>query len=132
MTITVTDIRAMINILNTQTNELSDAVIQNAIERANLYIDALSERSNVSFDLINLAKQNYAAFLAYQTYSDRIVNEIPGSWNSEGIWNPTGEVIMREVRNKLDTLKATSDASIRLIIAYGPTGRLIRPGWITY
>lgn len=126
----INEIRSIINLLGSQ--ELSDVVIQNAIDRADTYINALARRSMADPDIVILAKRNYAAFLAYQTYSDRIVNQIPGSWNDEGIWNPTGEVIMREVRNKLNMLKATADASIRQIIAFGPTGRLVRPGWLLY
>jgi len=131
MSVTVDEVRSIINMVGSE-QELSDMAIQSAIDRASAYIDALALRSTVEYSIIEVAKRNYAAYLAYQTYSDRIVNQIPGSWNSEGIWTPTGEVIMRETRNKLKLLKSTADETIRMIIAYGPTGRLIRPGWLVY
>jgi len=130
LTPSVTEIRNILNMNSTQ--ELSDDAINAAIQRADVYINALAAMSNVNSNIVELAKKNYAAYLAYQTYSDRVVNQLPGSVNSEGIWTPTGEVIMREVRSKLDMLRATASESIRMIVARGPAGRIVRPGFLLF
>jgi hypothetical protein len=126
----VSEIRSILNLPSAQ--ELSDAVILNAISRADTYINGLARRSSADPDIVVLAKRNYAAFLAYQAYSDRVLNDLPGSYNSEGIWTPIGDVIQRETASKLKLLRETANAAIRQIIAYGPTGRLVRPGWLMY
>lgn len=128
--VTVSEIRAIINI--PQPQELSDDAVQEAIDRAGTFIGFLADRSTASSDTVELAQTNYAAYLAYLSYSDRVLNQLPGSADSEGIWTPTGEVINREVNSKLALLKSTSDASIRQLIAFGSMGRLIRPGWLLY
>jgi hypothetical protein len=128
--VTISGVRAIINI--PQAQELSDDAIQEAIDRAGTFIGFLAARSTASPETVDLAETNYAAYLAYLSYSDRVLNQLPGSTDSEGIWSPTGEVINREVNSKLALLKSTSDASIRQLIAFGPMGRLIRPSWLLY
>jgi hypothetical protein len=128
--VTVSEVRAIINI--PQAQELPDDAIQEAIDRAGTFIGFLAARSTASSETVELAKINYAAYLAYLSYSDRVLNQLPGSTDSEGIWSPAGEVINREVNSKIVLLKSTSDASIRQLIAFGSMGRLIRPGWLLY
>lgn len=130
LVVTIDGIRSMLNMHNPQ--ELSDESILIAIQRANEYISALARRSVIEPSIIDVAKRNYAAYLAYQTYSDRVVNELPGSVNAEGIWTPTGEVIMRDVHQKLQHLRATALDSIRMIVAYGTAGRIVRPGFLLF
>lgn len=121
-------VRGILNMPSSQ--ELSDAAIELAVQRASMYVDSIARRSVADPDVVELAKINYAAYLAYQTYSDRIQNELPGTVSSDGVWDPVGEVIMRETREKLALLKRTAYASIAQIHAYGLTGRLVRPGWL--
>jgi hypothetical protein len=61
---------------------------------------------------MDLAKLNYAAYLAYLSYSDRVLNEHPGSYNAEGIWTPIGEAIVRCTRDKLAALKDAYEEAV--------------------
>jgi len=103
----IQNVRNIINIPNE--SELSDDVINLAISRADVLIEA---RYSGSSDLMDLAKLNYAAYLAYLSYSDRVLNEHPGSYNAEGIWNPIGEAIVRYTRDKLAALKDAYEEAI--------------------
>jgi hypothetical protein len=107
MSITTQDIRNVINIPDT--SELGDAVIISAITRATTLIDSRYEGTTA---LMDLAKLNYAAYLAYLSYSDRVLNEHPGSYNAEGIWTPIGEAIVRYTRDKLAALKDAYEKAI--------------------
>ncbi len=64
---------------------------------------------------MDTAKLNYAAYLAYQSYSDRVVNILPGAFDQGG-FNPVASVINRAVRDKLDDLKQTSDELLNYIL----------------
>jgi hypothetical protein len=107
MTVSIKDVRDVINIPDS--SELADDVISSAISRASALIDA---RYSGPATLIDLAKQNYAAYLAYLSYSDRVLNEHPGSYNAEGIWTPIGEAIVRYTRDKLAALKDAYEEAI--------------------
>jgi len=107
MTIRIKDVRDVINIPDS--SELADDVISSAITRASELIDA---RYSGPSSLMDLAKLNYAAYLAYLSYSDRILNEHPGSYNAEGIWTPIGEAIVRYTRDKLAALKDAYEEAI--------------------
>ena len=78
---TISDIRAIINAKDGTTEgdavELSDDSIEIAIDNADTYVSDLAGRSGASAEIIALAKTNHAAYLAYQTYADRIVEELP-------------------------------------------------------
>lgn len=128
--VTISEVRAIINIF--EANELSDDAVQEAIDRATDYIGMMADRSAAPDSIVELAKKNYAAYLAYLTYSDRVVNILPGSMDSEGIWGPVAEVISRDVMHKLQAIKGVSDASLRQLSAYGMMGRIVRPGWLLY
>jgi hypothetical protein len=107
MTISIKDVRDVINIPDS--SELADDVISSAITRASELIDA---RYSGPATLIDLAKLNYAAYLAYLSYSDRVLNEHPGSYNAEGIWTPIGEAIVRYTRDKLAALKDAYEEAV--------------------
>jgi hypothetical protein len=113
MVITISEIRDIINL--TETGELSDVAIQSAIDRAEVFISDLASRSSASAAIIALAKKNYAAYLAYQTYADRIIEELPGSFDQVGVFNPIANPLARQVLAKLDGLKETSDEIIDLV-----------------
>jgi len=107
MTLSIKDVRDVINIPDS--SELADDVISSAISRASALIDA---RYSGSPALMDLAKLNCAAYLAYLSYSDRVLNEHPGSYNAEGIWTPIGEAIVRYTRDKLAALKDAYEEAI--------------------
>jgi hypothetical protein len=62
-----------------------------------------------------LAKTNHAAYLAYQTYADRIVEELPGSFDQAGVFQPISNPIAKQVMEKLKGLKVTSEETISLV-----------------
>lgn len=105
-------VRAAINI---DENELATASVQSAIDRSESYITSLASRSGASQIDITLAKLNYAAYLAYQTYADRIVEQLPGSFDQQGIFQPIANPIAKQVVEKLRALKETADESIEVL-----------------
>ena len=109
---TIPQIRA---IINTDINELPDVAVQSAIDRAASYVSDLASRSSASSVIVTLASLNYAAYLAYQTYADRIVEQVPGSFDQQGVLQPVANPIARQVVEKLRGLKGTSDESITLL-----------------
>lgn len=109
---TIVQIRA---IINTDINELPDAAVQSAIDRAASYVSDLASRSSASSVIVTLANLNYAAYLAYQTYADRIVEQVPGAFDQQGVLQPVANPIARQVVEKLHRLKETSDESITLL-----------------
>jgi len=111
MSITTQETRNVINIPDI--SELADDVIISATTRASALIDA---RYSGSASLMDLAKLNYAAYLAYLSYSDRVLNEHPGSYNAEGIWTPIGEAIVRYTRDKLAALKDAYEEAVEGLI----------------
>lgn len=114
---TIPQIRA---IINTDVNELPDVAVQSAIDRAGSYVSDLASRSSAHASIVTLANLNYAAYLAYQTYADRIVEQLPGSFDQQGVLQPVANPIARQVVEKLHGLKDTSDESITLLTYYFP------------
>ena len=110
MTTSISQIRAVINILSP--DDLADNVIQAAIDRAHAYVSDLAGRSSATQDIINAAELNHSAYLAYQAYADRVVQQLPGMVNDQGIFDPAAAVLLRATRDKLDGLKQISDESI--------------------
>ena len=111
MSITTQETRNVINIPDI--SELADDVIISATTRASALIDA---RYSGAASLMDLAKLNYAAYLAYLSYSDRVLNEHPGSYNAEGIWTPISEAIVRYTRDKLAALKDAYEETVEGLI----------------
>ncbi|MHB8123488.1 MAG: hypothetical protein ACYDG4_15195 [Desulfuromonadaceae bacterium] len=114
MAIIIQQIRDAINISNTDVDELSDAVIQSAIDRATSYITALLTQYSPPANITEIATLNYSVYLAYQSYADRVVQALPGSF-TEGKWNPIGAEILRSTSDKLAGLRQVSDDTINLI-----------------
>jgi hypothetical protein len=110
--LTIAQIRA---IINTDVNELPDVTVQSAIDRAASYISELVSRSSASSAIVTLANLNYAAYLAYETYADRIVEQVPGAFDAQGVLQPVANPLARQVVAKLQGLKETSDESIILL-----------------
>jgi hypothetical protein len=102
ITVTVEEIRAAINIPEEQ--ELSDDVIASAITRATDYITILKSQYNAPSDFFPPCGNAYAIYLAYQAYSDRVLNVPPGAYQ-EGKWDPIAEEIVRSTGDKLATLR---------------------------
>ncbi len=114
MPLDAADVRNAINLADE--SELSDEVVENAISRAETYITELATRSAGSEDVIALAKLNYAAYLAYQSYADHVINTLPGSHDAQGIFSPIDVLLIRTTRDKLDGLKRTADEIIDLLL----------------
>jgi hypothetical protein len=121
---TISDIRAIINLKDGSTEgnaiELSDDSIEMAIANSDTFVSDLASRSGASADIIALAKTNYAAYLAYQTYADRIVEELPGSFSQQGIFEPVANPVAKQVMAKLSGLKQTSDETLDIIRSTPP------------
>jgi hypothetical protein len=111
-------IRAIINLKDGTSEgdpiELSDEAIEGAISRSETFVSDLASRSGASVDIVALATLDYAAYLAYQTYADRIVEELPGSYTG-GEFTPIANPIGKQVLEKLRGLKQTSDESLEII-----------------
>lgn len=124
-------VRDAINI--PETTELSDNVIANAIERADLHISGvvaeyISDESLIddkTQKFIDAAVRNRAVFLAYQTYTDRVLNVPTGHYTQDG-YQADGEQIDRSHRVQKNTyLKTTSDESSELLVRW--LSRFSRP-----
>jgi len=112
--LTIDEVRSILNI--PEASELADDVISMAISRAESYVGDLESYTTASSAIISLAKTNYAAYLAYMSYADRVYNNLPGSYDQSGTWNPIADTIMRETRTKLQSLKTVADTYIKIII----------------
>ena len=110
MTVIVAQIRSAINIPSS--DDLADTVILDAIERAHNYISDIARRTSASPHIIDTVELNYAAYLAYQSYADRVLQQLPGVFDSNGQFNPVAAVLLRSTKDKLDGLKRISDESI--------------------
>jgi hypothetical protein len=121
MTITVQEIRDALNI--PEEKELGDAVIESAISRAGTYFVILAARYSAPSEFIPPAELAWAIYLAYQSYSDRVLNVVPGAY-SEGKWDPIAEEIVRSTGEKLRDLRQVADDLIGIIKSYPtrPTG----------
>jgi len=113
MALDVSGVRKIINLADEA--ELSDDVVESAIPRSEAYINELASRSSCPAAIVDLAKLNYAAYLAYQSYADRIVEELPGSFSQQGVFQPIGNPVAKQVMEKLRSLKQTSDELISLL-----------------
>ena len=111
---TIDEVRNILNI--PEASELADDVISTAISRAESYVADLESHTTASSIIISLAKTNYAAYLAYLSYADRVYNNLPGAFEQDGTWNPIADTIMRETRTKLQSLKTVADTYIKIII----------------
>ena len=113
MAINAASIRNIINLKDGTSEgdpvELSNEAIESAISRSETFVSDLAARSGSSGAVVELAKLNYAAYLAYQSYADRIVEELPGSFDQVGVFQPIGNPIAKQVMAKLESLKKTSD-----------------------
>jgi hypothetical protein len=115
MTIAIAEIRAAINI--PETSELADIVITSAITRAASYIAVLRARYSAPSEYFSAAEMQYAIYLAYQAYSDRVLNVPPGNYES-GKWDPIAEEIVRSTGDKLRTLQEAYKDIIDIIKSY--------------
>lgn len=103
-TITIAEIRAAINI--PETSELSDIAITSAITRAYAYLTVLGAQYSAPAEYFPPCEMAYAAYLAYQTYADRVLNVPHGSYQ-EGQWSPIAEEIVRDTNAKLQGIRTT-------------------------
>lgn len=110
--IRISQVRSVINIF--KTSELMDDVILIAIQQADALIDAKAS-STAPAGLIWLAKLRLSAYYAYLSYSDRIFNELPGSHSRTGEWNPIGQAIWRETREKLAAMERAAIKALKEI-----------------
>lgn len=113
--LTETEIRAAINI--PEASELSSAVIASAITRATNYIAVLQSRYSAPSEFFPAAELAYAIYLAYQAYSDRVLNVPPGAY-AEGKWEPIAEEIVRSTGDKLRTLQEAYKDIVDIIKSY--------------
>lgn len=127
-TVSVADVRIELNMLTDQ--DLSDEVIEGAIQRANTYVSEMAKLSRTKSPMIMLARLNYASYLAYQAYADRVLNIISGKLDESGIYLPEGEIIQREVASKLADVKANSERTLNWLRMFGSTGTIVRPGFV--
>lgn len=113
MAINAASIRNIINLKGGTSEgepvDLSDDAIESAISRSETLVSDIATRSGSSEAVVELAKLNYAAYLAYQSYADRIVEELPGSFDQVGVFQPIGNPVAKQVMAKLESLKKTSD-----------------------
>ena len=119
MAIDAASIRNIINLKDGSSEgdpvELSNEAIESAISRSETFVSHLATRSGSSVAVVELAKLNYAAYLAYQSYADRIVEELPGAFNQQGVFQPIANPVAKQVMEKLRSLKQTSDELIELL-----------------
>jgi len=116
---TIAEIRNMLNMPDVL--ELSDAVIQVAIDDANTLINYKSKTKIAAMK--ELATKRQAAYLAYLSYSDHVVHTLPGSVSeTDGSWDPVAVARERTVRDKLAMLKSSADEALLSIL--GPKIRI--------
>lgn len=119
MAIDVDSIRAIINLEDGTAEgdpvELSDDAIESAISRSETFVSDLAIHSGISATIVELAKLNYAAYLAYLTYADRIVEQLPGSFDQQGVFQPIANPVAKQAMAKLACLKQTSDEILDII-----------------
>ena len=118
--ITVAQIRAAINI--PEASELSDDAINSAIARAADYLIVLEAQYSAPAEYFPACRLAYAAYLAYQTYADRVLNVPPGAYQ-EGQFQPIAEEIVRETQSKLQGLRTNYEDYEKIIKSF-PVKRL--------
>lgn len=103
-------VRAVINVYKIA--ELPEDTILIAIQQADALIDSKAV-STAPAALIWLAKLRLSAYYAYLSYSDRVFNELPGSHARTGEWNPIGQAIWRETRDKLAAMERAATKALK-------------------
>lgn len=108
----ILSVRRVIDILSPE--ELDDEVILSAIRRAAM--EVLNQRvEGAPVAAVRLAILHRAAYLSYESYSDRVTHQLAGVFDSEGVWNPVASVVVRETQSKLKALKDIADAAVRIV-----------------
>jgi hypothetical protein len=115
MSMSIADVRAAINI--PETTELADLVITSAITRATAYISVLQNRYAAPSEYFPACENQYAIFLAYQAYADRVLNVPPGAYQ-EGQWTPVTPEISRDTGSKLQSLRQVYEDLEKIIKSF--------------
>lgn len=103
MTVDSITIRNIIDI--PEAEELSDAVIEEAIAEATVFVNGVANPAAPS-DMLELAIKNLAALWSFQSYSDRIHHEAIGSFDQNASWNPILQKAWeRDTREKVAALE---------------------------
>lgn len=103
MTVSKTVIRNIIDI--PEAEELSDAVIDEAISEATVFVNGVANPAAPA-DMKELAIKNLAALWSFQSYSDRIHHEAIGSFDQDANWNPILQKAWeRDTREKVAALE---------------------------
>ncbi len=103
MTVDTITIRNIIDI--PEAEELSDAVIEEAIAEATVFVNGVANPATPS-DMLELAIKNLAALWSFQSYSDRIHHEAIGSFDQNANWNPILQKAWeRDTREKVAALE---------------------------
>ncbi len=77
--------------------------------------------------MVELATRRYAAYLAYQSYSDRAKHIVPGSVDqNSGVFKPRKPIRVRDTGSKLADLKKLVDEIFTLLLNYS-NGSVIIP-----
>ena len=103
-------VRAAINIF--KADELPEDVILISIMQADALIDSKANPDALTA-LVWLAKLRLSAYYAYLTYSDRVFNELAGSHSRTGEWNPIGQALWRETRDKLAAMEKQATKALK-------------------
>ncbi len=112
MALRISEVRCAINIHKHE--ELMDDVIALAVIQADAFVDSNISRPAPEA-MIWLAKLRLAAYYAYTAYADRVFNELAGVFDKEGNWNPIGQAIWRETRDKLQALEKLANQALKQI-----------------
>lgn len=107
---TIAEIRDIINVKTVE--ELDDASVQSAIDRATPYIADIATRCTASASLVAITTTNYAAFLAFQTYSGRVVHIYQGDYDDNGIRTPIVAERERSTAAQLSSFEKTYKENI--------------------
>lgn len=88
-----------------EVEELSDAVISEAIDEATVFVNGVANPAS-PLDMKNLAIKNLAALWSFQSYSDRVHHEAIGSFDENANWNPIlSRAWERDTREKVAALE---------------------------
>jgi hypothetical protein len=88
-----------------EAEELSDAVISEAIDEATVFVNGVANPAS-PLDMKNLAIKNLAALWSFQSYSDRVHHEAIGSFDENANWNPIlSRAWERDTREKVAALE---------------------------
>ncbi len=103
MTVSKAVIRNIIDI--PEAEELSDAVIDEAISEATVFVNGVANPTAPT-DMKELAIKNLAALWSFQSYSDRVHHEAIGSFDQDANWNPILQKAWeRDTREKVAALE---------------------------